>query len=85
MYGFGRSGPPKEWTEEDKELIEWFLTLPESSYPKTPFFLRPGVRVVDFFTSLKEEIARGPEMARARNGVLQDDIKDLRKVVEGSK
>jgi len=85
MYGFGRAGPPKEWTKEDKELIDWFLSLPESDYPKTPFFLRRGVRVIDFFTALKEEIARGAEMARAKNGALQDDIKDLRKVIESSK
>lgn len=85
MKDFARSGPPKEWSKEDKELIDWFLALPQSDYPKTPFYLRPGVRIIDFFTVLKEEIARGPEWIRAKNGVLQDDIKDLRKVVESSK
>jgi len=82
MNDFGRSGAPKSWSEEDKKLIDWFLNLPESDYPKTPFFLRPGVRVIDFFSVLKEEIARGPEGPRTRYRALQGDIEDLKKVIE---
>lgn len=75
---------PVDWSEEDKKLIEWFLSLPEASYPKTPFLLRPGVRVVDFFSVLKEEIAMGPGSPRTLYGALQNDIKDLKKVIDGS-
>ena len=83
MNDFGRTGASKEWSKEDKELIEWFLNLPESDYPKTPFYLRPGVRVIDFFGVLKEQIAQGPDGPRTRYKALQGDIADLKKVVEG--
>lgn len=82
MNDFGRSTPQKDWSEEDKKLIDWFLNLPECDYPKTPFLLRPGVRVIDFFTALKEEIAVGPEGPRTRYRALQGDIEDLKKVIE---
>jgi len=78
-------GEIKEWSSNDKELIDWFLSLDPNLYPKTPFILKPGEQVIDFFSALKEEIRRGPNQYRARNGVLQDDIRCLKKIVERNK
>lgn len=82
MNEFGRLGTPKDWSEEDKKLIDWFLNLPESDYPKTPFFLRQSVRVVDFFTALKQDIEAGAGGPRTKYRALQGDIEDLKKIIE---
>lgn len=71
-----------EWDAEDRELIDWYMNLPEEEYPEIPFYLRPGVRVIDFFLVLKEEIERGPNGPRTRYKALQGDIADLRKYIE---
>ncbi len=75
-------GEIKEWSKKDKEMIDWFLNLDPNLYPKPPFMLKPGVRVVDFFISLREEIERGPNQARARNGALQEDIECLKILID---
>lgn len=72
----------KEWSPEDTELVDWFLNLDRSKYPQTPFELKPGERIVDFFTSLREEIGRGPNQYRARYGVLQEELRCLKRVIE---
>lgn len=70
-----------EWSPEESELINWFMGLRE--FPRLPFELRKGVRIVDFFISLREEIERGPNQYRARHGLIRQDLLDLRRVIEG--
>lgn len=70
-----------EWSSEEHELIDWYMNLKE--FPRMPFELRRGVRIVDFFTSLREEIQRGPNQYRARHGLIRQDLLDLRRVMKG--
>lgn len=70
-----------EWSSEEKELIDWYMGQKE--FPRFPFELRKGIRVVDFFTSLREEIQRGPNQYRARHGLIRQDLADLRRIMEG--
>ncbi len=71
------------WDPEIARLIKWFLnTLP----PPEPFILYQGVRVsrpLDFWQSLKGDIAGGPGMARARLGAFQKDLRRLAQLFGG--
>lgn len=76
--------PPKEWDPETAENIRW---LEETQPPDNPFQLDQGRTVtgpVKFWQSLKNQIAAGPDGARARNGVLQRDLRLLRKLFGGA-
>jgi len=66
------------WTPEVESLVEWFI-LQEA--PSEPFHLQPHLRVVDpckFFSSLRQDIGKGPAGARAKYGALQDDLRKLK-------
>jgi len=66
------------WSPEVESLVEWFM-LQEA--PSQPFHLQPHLRVVDpckFFSSLRQDIAKGPAGARAKFGTLQDDLRKLK-------
>lgn len=65
------------WDAETAALIEWFSRTPT---PPEPFNLYPGVTVLRpdrFWESLKGDIAGGPDMARARTGAFQKDLRRL--------
>jgi hypothetical protein len=77
-----RKGPddqttPYSWDEQTSALIDWFGS---ADLPITPFRLRSGVEVTDpqrFYASLRNDIERGVEGARARTGALQEDLEGL--------
>lgn len=65
------------WDEATSVLVDWFL---ETDLPLQPFHLRSGVEVTEpkrFYNSLKNDIEKGVEGARARTGALQEDLECL--------
>ena len=70
---------------EDQALYDWIIGLRVEQLPEVPFNLYQGVRVTGgevFLKSLQQQATRGANEARARNGVLQDDIRQLKKIIE---
>lgn len=68
-----------EWSPERAELIGWFQ-LNVGRLPRGPFVFVPGVTVEDpevLYRSLAMDIAAGPAGARARHGILQNDLRRL--------
>ena len=69
--------PAPAWEPEIAALIEWFNgTTP----PPEPFELHQGVTVLrpeGFWQYLKDDIAGGPGVARARMGSFQKDLRRL--------
>ncbi len=69
--------PSPAWNAEIATLIDWFLRTPP---PPELFELRQGVTVIRsdrFWEYLKDDIAGGPGMARARMGAFQKDLRRL--------
>lgn len=83
-----RSSPNQRSTTvsaDDQALYDWIIGLRVEQLPEVPFNLYQGVRVTGgevFLKSLQQQAARGVNEARARNGVLQDDIRQLKKIIE---
>ncbi len=72
-----RALPSPAWDAETAALIEWFLKTPP---PPEPFELHQGVtiaRPVHFWEYLRDDIAGGPGMGRARMGAFQKDLRRL--------
>jgi hypothetical protein len=69
--------PTPAWDPEIAALIEWFnRTFP----PPEPFELHQGVTILrpeHFWQYLKDDIAGGPGMGRARMGAFQKDLRRL--------
>ena len=71
---------PATWEAATAELIGWFRAN-RDRLPSEPFYLKPGVRVVDpalWYRSLDGDIAHGPTGPRARLDGLEDDLSWLR-------
>lgn len=65
------------WPAETKTLLEWFRT---AAIPDAPFHLNACTRVLNsevFYAALRREIKSGLRGARARQGALQGDLRDL--------
>ncbi len=78
-----RSLPSPTWDAETAALIEWFNGTPP---PPEPFELHQGVTVLrpeGFWQYLKDDIAGGPGMARARMGAFQKDLRRLAELFGG--
>jgi hypothetical protein len=68
------------WPPETQSLIDWFRT---ATRQEAPFYLNGCTKVVDadkFYEALERDIKAGSAGARARYGVLADDIKNLKKL-----
>lgn len=71
-----------EWNDRAKELIDWFQN---AHLPMEPFRLSPHENITDpmkYYAMLGNDIEVGPTGARARYGVLEDDLKKLRDYCE---
>jgi|APSaa5957512622_1039677.scaffolds.fasta_scaffold74239_2 hypothetical protein len=69
----------QQWSQEDKELIAWFLSG-KHSFPLEPFILSKGVYVANpetLYRSLSNDIEQGSEGPRTLYGALQGDIRKL--------
>jgi hypothetical protein len=76
------SGSSPVWGPELLELIRWFQAR-HGDLPLQPFDLQPWQRIVDpakWFLSLLQDIACGPDAARARLGGLACDLRRLREL-----
>jgi hypothetical protein len=65
------------------ELVAWFGDH-QDRLPHEPYDLAPAVKVVDparFYTALARDIAAGPRAARARTGVLTEELRRLRDLI----
>ena len=70
-----------DWTG----LAEWIERVTESDLPKPPIVLTPAIRIMDvsrYLESLRSEVAKGEETARARTGALQREIGLLMKLAQ---
>lgn len=79
------SGIKTAWSDEDQVLVDWIINLQQEQLPIEPFDLYHGVRVISsagFLASLKQQVECGPSNARARSGVLQDDLRQLMEIVK---
>ena len=75
--------PSPAWDAEIAALIEWFNGTPP---PPEPFELHQGVTVLrpeGFWQYLKDDIAGGPGVARARMGAFQKDLRRLAQLFGG--
>lgn len=71
-----------KWTQEDQELIDWFL---KQKPPEKPFGLNYVQTVIDptkYFDSLLRVINNGPKGPRAIFGTLQQDLRNLRSILD---
>jgi hypothetical protein len=71
-----------EWSDRAKELIDWFRN---AHLPMEPFQLSRHETITDpmkYYAMLGNDIEAGPTGARARCGVLEDDLKKLRDYCE---
>lgn len=67
------------------ELVDWALSLEPSDLPEVPFQLNVCTKVTGkkiFLEALKRDIRKGIKGERARFGALQDDIRNLYKLIE---
>jgi hypothetical protein len=78
-----RSEAINTWSVEDKELIDWFLSLSPEQLPTPPFKLYQHATVIGalFYEQLKKSIEAGCASSRARTGALQGDLKKLRELM----
>lgn len=70
------------WNKDMQGLIDWFQTAPRI---RQPFHLVKHIHVCKpekFYDSLERSIQAGPSGLMGRYGVLRDDLKKLREVVE---
>lgn len=71
------------WSDDMMDLIRWFENAPRV---QESFLLDDHRHVCDpvkFYDSLMKEIQAGPKTARNRNCALMEDIKKLKKMVDG--
>jgi hypothetical protein len=64
---------------------DWALALTPNDLPRTGFTLRPGVTVNHprrWLAQLQADVAQGLKGPRARYGAVQEDIANLRQVIE---
>lgn len=72
---------------EDEALLHWFLDRLPNAVPQPPFQLRPAVQVVgkQFYTRLEFDVRKAIEnpakCPRWRTGALQQDLRDLYKLM----
>ncbi len=69
---------PTPWSTEHQRLADRVLALTPFDLPPTPWRLRQGITVHDngkFLHWLQQDAKLGPRSPRARNGVLQEDMK----------
>lgn len=74
--------PSRDWNEVE---MAWAEGLEPAYLPPVPFSLRPGIRVMGaekFLAKLQEAIAQGPDGPRARTGALQEDVRNLKTLME---
>jgi hypothetical protein len=79
----GKQSKAKTWNEDDRNLIDWFLSS-EETLPQGPFELKPGVKIIDpkrFYESIKHDITCGPKNGRTIFNALQEDLKNLKKIL----
>ncbi len=72
-----------EWDVETQRYLEWFRTAPRM---KRPFHLETHLYVSlppGFYDSIERSIRAGPSGPRGKNGALLDDLKKLRRVIDG--
>jgi hypothetical protein len=72
-----------QWDQPSKDLINWFITTPKI---KEPFCLDQHRRVCNpekFYNSIMHDIQAGPSAPRNKHGVLIDDLKKLKIVMNG--
>lgn len=70
------------WNNEDKALIDWFLS---ADLPTSPFQLKQGAKVLEpqkFYSWLKQDIHNGPHSPRARYGALHCDLMLLKQMFQ---
>lgn len=80
------TGPttPTEWSEETKPLVARVLALESTDLPEA-FKLDRCVTITDptaWLEQIQIEVARGPQSARARAGVLQQELRLLEGVLD---
>jgi hypothetical protein len=87
MNIFSKSGSQNEkspcWSDDMIELIQWFQNAHQLS---EPFLLSDAVYVAEpqkFYASLQMDIQTGPSAPRNKHGVLMDDLKKLKIVIDG--
>ena len=77
ILSFLQGQASSRWGAETAALVAWFLGTPP---PPKPFELYQGVTVLRpdrFWESMEADIAGGPDMARARTGAFQKDLRRL--------
>lgn len=82
----GRIAPKVEWPPSDlEELVESVPHLTDDDLPAYPFDLNEFCRVIGpaWLASIKLEVEQGPAGARAKLGVLQQDLRCLKRVLAG--
>ena len=78
------AGQNLTWSNDDQELIDWFLIkFKNKQLPQPPFLLSPGVTVMNakFYDRITLEIEAGANSPRARMGTLQFDLGHLKKIM----
>jgi hypothetical protein len=76
-------GPVASWEGPDAALVAWVEALTPGDLPPFPFELRPGVTVngPQALASWQADTRQGPRGPRARTGVLQRDLENLREAI----
>lgn len=76
---------PRNWDADTQELADWVQTLRPEDLPSVPFALRPGEKVANadvFLEHLQDAAAYGPDHPRNVVGVLKEDLKILKRVMD---
>lgn len=78
-----RTNMNASWSKEAQELIDWFVAVPKIN---EPFHLDQHRQICNpekFYDSIIRDIQAGPSVSRNKHGVLMDDLKKLKIVVDG--
>jgi hypothetical protein len=82
----GSKEPNVAWDADSQSLIDWYRAH-RSRFPASPFKMGPWIRVMEpvrFFAMIDVDIAAGPLGSKAMRGVLQEDLRRLRKLFDES-